>query len=84
MSSPVPARPAPPGGPRSLRVGARVIEAVWFVGVPLSLMFVFRLPFAATLAVFVAWLVVLLGIDRFASALGSARAGRSEAPRDAP
>ena len=53
-----------------MRITIRVIEAVWFIGVPLLLMFVFSLPFAETLAVFVIWLAVLLAIDRFASGRG--------------
>jgi hypothetical protein len=45
-----------------------VVEAVWFVGVPLSLLFVFRLPFAETVLAFVVWLVVLIGLERLVSA----------------
>ena len=70
MSSSGPAQPGPVrAAPRSLRFAARIVEVVWFVGVPLSLWFGFRLPFAETLGVFVGWLVVLLAIDRFAGSL---------------
>jgi hypothetical protein len=69
MSSPGSGMPASAaGGPRSLRIATRVAEAVWFVGVPLSLLFIFRLPFAETLAAFVVWLVVLLGLERVVAA----------------
>ena len=85
MSSPGPGSPAPVvGGPRSLRVAARLLEAVWFVGVPISLVFVFRLPFAETVGVFVVWLVVLIGIDRFASAHGTSNGGRGRHDGAAP
>jgi len=67
MSSPGAEPPPAAGGPRSLRVAIRAAEALWFVGVPLSLVFFFRLPFAVTLGVFVVWLAVLLAIDRLAT-----------------
>jgi hypothetical protein len=50
-----------------LRIAVRAVEAAWFVGVPLSLLIVFRLPFAETVAAFVVWLAVLLAIERFVS-----------------
>jgi hypothetical protein len=68
MSSPGSGMPAPAaGGPRSLRIAARVVEALWFVAVPISLLLVFRLPFAETLGAFLVWLVVLLGLERVVS-----------------
>ena len=67
MSSPGAEPPPAAGGPRSLRLAVRTAEALWFVGVPLALVFRFRLPFAETLGVFVIWLAVLLAIERLAS-----------------
>ena len=67
MSSPGAEPPPAAGGPRSLRLAARAAEALWFVGVPLALLFRFQLPFAETLGVFVVWLGVLLAIDRLAT-----------------
>jgi hypothetical protein len=85
MSSPGSGMPAPAaGGPRSLRIAARVVEAVWFVGVPVSLLFVFRLPFAETVGAFVVWLVVLLGIERLVSATRPAARGSSNPSDDDP
>jgi hypothetical protein len=69
MSSPGSGMPPPAaGGPRSHRIATRVVEAIWFFGVPISLLFVFRLPFAETVVVFAVWLVVLLGLERVVSA----------------
>jgi hypothetical protein len=83
MSSTGSGMPAPAGGgSRTLRIATRLVEAVWFVGVPLSQLFVFRLPFAETLVVFVVWLVVLLGLERVVSANPPSVQGSAKPPDD--